>query len=93
MESIKSSIDNRQSIINKVNSIDRKSIIDIDTVNKIQKMIGDSKLEEPYIRHAIKKLGLGKVINIAEYVTANAYHPGKAFIGLCQKEIGKKANA
>jgi hypothetical protein len=74
---------NRQ--VNKL-TIDRS--IDYNTT-EIKKLIGDETLGEKYIAHAIRKLGFGNVISIAEYVSVKADNPGRAFIGLCQKEIRK----
>lgn len=88
-EPIGSTIDkNRYRQVNKL-TIDKP--IDYDST-KIKEMINDPTLGEKYIQHAIKKLGFSNVFSIAEYVIANADHAGKAFIGLCQKEIRNADN-
>lgn len=82
-ESIQSIIDKKRFI-----SIDnRQSIIDITL--KIKSMVGDETLGEKYIEHAVRNLGIHNVINIAEYVALKGRHPGRAFIGLCEKEMNK----
>ena len=79
-ESLQSTIDNRQ--VNKL-TIDNRPI------DVVRKAIQDPTLGDKYIEHAIRKLGAGNVISIAEYVKEKANNPGRAFIGLCQKEISK----
>lgn len=84
-EQVKSTIDkNRYRQVNKL-TIDR-STIDYQ-VRTVKEIVKDPTLGEKYVEHAINKLGFSNVISIAEYVIAKADHAGKAFIGLCQKEI------
>ena len=89
-ESIESieSIRSKTSNIDRIDKIDKKSIQVTDyEVSKIYKQLNDVTLERPYIQHAIRRLGFAKVLSITDYVCKKANNPGRAFIGLCQKEI------
>lgn len=71
-----------------IDRIDKESIqVNDYEISKIYKQLGDVTLERPYIQHAIRRLGFAKVLSITNYVCKKANNPGRAFIGLCQKEI------
>lgn len=71
-----------------IDKIDKKSMQVTDyEVSKIYKQLNDKTLDRPYIQYAIRKLSFAKVLSITDYVCKKADNPGRAFIGLCQKEI------
>lgn len=71
-----------------IDRIDKKSIEATDyEVSKIYNQLNDKTLDRTYVQYSIKKLGFSKVLSITDYVCKKANNPGRAFIGLCQKEI------
>jgi hypothetical protein len=82
----RSSLDNRDSRINKVN----QSIIDNYTT-KLRNLLRDETLDSRMVAKIVQNLSEADIHDFADYALRKANHPGKAFVKLCHNAMEFKS--
>lgn len=92
LEIINQTIDknNRLKEIKTIDYIDNNRL---GITTKIQTMLSDTTLDEPFIAYAQKHMAESQLINIAEYCQRKAsVHKGRAFVKICSNVIAKQGS-
>jgi hypothetical protein len=79
---------NRLSIIDKTKKFNQ-SIIDY-RLKQLRLKLHDPNLGAGMVALALSKLSEADIDNIADYALRKGNHPGKAFVGLCNKLIKER---
>lgn len=90
--SLNSLIDNRQKELTSLSIVD-KSIIDNKhnhLVQDLREMLHDPTLGSGFIYKISKVLSQADIHNIAEYAVRKGTSPGRLFVSICHKEMGKR---